>query len=402
MKKHGVALLGFGVVGGGVADLITANRNEITAYLGCEVEIRKILDLRDFPDSPFATLITHDYADILADDGVDTVIEMMGGSHPAYEYTVAALKSGKNVITSNKEAVANFGDEFTALANENGVSYRFEAAVGGGIPVINPLLSCIRQNKIREVRGILNGTTNYILTKMFTYGDSFENALSDAQAKGYAEANPDADVLGTDACRKITILTALAKDKLFDVKSVHTEGITAIRKADVLAAEKISHKIKLLGRCIAEGEKEYVMVAPFLIPADSPLAAVNGVYNAVEVVAEPLGNVMFYGQGAGAGATASAVVGDLLPIISCGNANPTPPSFNRVDYPASDSFGDFESRKYIAFAKEYEAKVKEIFTGGEFIESDECIVITNVESEKKTEEKISAIGASPLSKIRFL
>ncbi len=402
MKKHGVAILGFGVVGGGVADLLTKNREEIKGYLGCETEIRKILDLRDFPGSPFSALVTHDFADVLADEGVDTVMEMMGGSHPAYEYTVAALKAGKNVITSNKEAVANFGDEFAALAKEKGVSYRFEAAVGGGIPVINPLLGCVRQNKIREVRGILNGTTNYILTKMFTCGDSFENALMDAQAKGYAEANPDADVLGTDACRKITILTALAADKLFDVKTVHTEGITGIRKADVLAAEKIGHRIKLLGRCILGEDKEFVMVCPFLLPSDSPLSTVNGVYNAVEVVGEPLGNVMFYGQGAGAGATASAVVGDLLPIIAYGSADPIVPGFNRVDYPASDAFPSFESRKYIALPGGNEDRVRDAFGEVEFISSDECAFITGCESEEKTDAALAAIGVAPLSKIRFL
>ena len=402
MKKHGVAILGFGVVGGGVADLLTKNRDEIKGYLGCEVEIKKILDLRDFPDSPFASLVTHNFDDIIADDSVDTVMEMMGGSHPAYEYTVAALKAGKNVITSNKEVVANFGDEFVALAEENGVSYRFEAAVGGGIPVINPLLGCVRQNKIREVRGILNGTTNYILTKMFTYGDSFENALADAQAKGYAEANPAADVLGTDACRKITILTALATDKLFDVNTVHTEGITGIRKADVLNAEKINHKIKLLGRCIVEDGREFIMVAPFLLPAESPLSTVNGVYNAVEVVADPLGNVMFYGQGAGAGATASAVVGDLLPIIAYGNANPIVPGFNRVDYPASDAFGDLVSKKYIALPLDAEKKAREEWRDAEIISGDECVVITNPESEKETDNKLEAIGVACLSKIRFL
>ncbi|MBR2972501.1 MAG: homoserine dehydrogenase [Clostridia bacterium] len=402
MKKHGVAILGFGVVGGGVAELLTKNSEEIKAYLGCEVEIRKILDLRDFPNSPFSSLVTHSFDEVLADESVDTVMEMMGGSHPAYEYTVAALKAGKNVITSNKEVVAGFGDEFVALAEKMGVSYRFEAAVGGGIPVINPLLGCVRQNKIREVRGILNGTTNYILTKMFTYGDSFENALTDAQAKGYAEANPAADVLGTDACRKITILTALATDKLYDVKTVHTEGITGIRKADVLFADSRNCKIKLLGRCIAAGGREFIMVAPFLLPSDSPLSTVNGVYNAVEVVAEPLGNVMFYGQGAGAGATASAVVGDLLPIIAYGNANPIKPGFNRVGTPASDSFGDFESRKYIAFPTEYAEKVQKIFAGDEITISEECVILTGYESEKATDTKIASIGVEPLSKIRFL
>ena len=402
MKKHGVAILGFGVVGGGVADLLTRNAEEIKAYLGCEVEIKRILDLRDFPDSPFASLVTHDFNDVITDSGVDTVMEMMGGSHPAYEYTVAALKAGKNVITSNKEVVAGFGDEFVSLAKEMGVSYRFEAAVGGGIPVINPLLGCVRQNKIREVRGILNGTTNYILTKMFTYGDSFENALADAQAKGYAEANPAADVLGTDACRKITILTALATDKLYDVKTVHTEGITGIRKADVLFAEKSNHKIKLLGRCIATDGGEFIMVAPFLLPSESPLSTVSGVYNAVEVVAEPLGNVMFYGQGAGAGATASAVVGDLLPIIAYGNANPIVPGFNRVYTPASDAFGGFESRKYIALPTSCAPRARELWADAEITCEDECVVVTKPECEDATSKKLAAIGVDALSVIRFL
>ena len=402
MKKHRIAILGFGVVGGGVADLITNNSEEIKNYLSCEVEIAKILDLRDFPDSPFATLVTHDFSEIVNDATIDTVMEMMGGSHPAYEYTVAALKAGKNVITSNKEVVASFGDEFVRIADEMGVSYRFEAAVGGGIPVINPLLGCIRQNKIKEIRGILNGTTNYILTKMFTYGESFDSALKDAQAKGYAEANPDADVLGTDAARKITILTALGIDKLYDVKTVHAEGITKIRKADVAAAESMGRKIKLLGRCIVENDKEYVMVAPFLLSNESPLSGVSGVYNAVEVVAEPLGNVMFYGQGAGAGATASAVVGDLLPIIAHGNKNPIIPGFNRVDTPASTAFDEFDSAKYIALPAGLEKKVREVFGNIEFLDVDECAFITEKMSENETEKKLNALGVSPLSVIRFL
>ena len=402
MKKHRIAILGFGVVGGGVAELVTKNSDEIKNYLNCEVEIAKILDLRDFPNSPFASLVTHDFSEIVNDETIDTVMEMMGGSHPAYEYTVSALKAGKNVITSNKEVVASFGDEFVKIAEEMGVSYRFEAAVGGGIPVINPLLGCVRQNKIKEIRGILNGTTNYILTKMFTYGESFDSALKDAQAKGYAEANPDADVLGTDAARKITILTALGTDKLYNVKTVHAEGITKIRKADVAAAESMGRKIKLLGRCIVENGKEYVMVAPFLLSNDSPLSTVSGVYNAVEVVAEPLGNVMFYGQGAGAGATASAVVGDLLPIISYGSKNPIIPGFNRVDTPANAAFEEFASAKYIALPAGNEAKVREVFGSVEFLDVDECAFITKKMSENETEKKLNDLGVSPLSVIRFL
>ena len=402
MKKHRIALLGFGIVGSGVADLVTKNSDEIKRYLGCEVEIAGILDLRDFPSSPLAALITHDFSDILNDSSIDSVLEMMGGSHPAYEYTVAALKAGKNVITSNKEVVARFGDEFVRIADEMGVSYRFEAAVGGGIPVINPLLGCIRQNEIKEIRGILNGTTNYILTKMFTYGESFESALKDAQAKGYAEANPDADILGTDAARKITILTALGTDKLYDVNTVHAEGITGIRKADVAAAESIGHKIKLLGRCVVADGNEQVMVAPFLLSSECPLSHVDGVYNAIEVVGEPIGNVMFYGQGAGAGATASAVVGDLLPIIAYGSKSPIVPGFNRVDTPASDAFVSFTSAKYVALPSGYEDRVREVFGDVRFINGDECSFITDVISEKETEEKLNALGVAPLSVIRFL
>ncbi len=402
MKKHRIAILGFGVVGGGVADLVTKNRDEIKSYLGCEVEIARILDLRDFPDSPFSHLVTHDFSDILKDKSIDTVMELMGGSHPAYEYTCDALSAGKNVITSNKEVVANYGDEFIALAKENGVSYRFEAAVGGGIPVINPLISCIRQNKITEVRGILNGTTNYILTKMFTYGDTFENALHDAQAKGYAEANPDADILGVDACRKITILTALASGKLNNVSTVHTEGIVNIRKEDVQTAEEIGHSIKLLGRYISTPEESYIMVAPFLLPKDSPLSTVSGVYNAVEVVGDPIGNVMFYGQGAGAGATASAVVGDLLPIISGGNTDMALIPFKRTRTPASESFKSFKSKKYISVPAGNQDKVIEVFGNVEFTGGKECSFITASMTECETEEKIKVLGLPVLSLIRFL
>ncbi|MBQ7363716.1 MAG: homoserine dehydrogenase [Clostridia bacterium] len=403
MKKHNIAILGFGVVGGGVAELISKNADELRSYLGCEVSIKHILDLRDFPTSPFAGLVTHSYDDIVNDPEVDTVIEVMGGSHPAYEYTVAALRAGKNVITSNKEVVANYGDEFAALARDNGVSYRFEAAVGGGIPVIAPLLSSVRQNKIKEVRGILNGTTNYILTKMFTYGDSFESALADAQARGYAERNPDADILGTDASRKITILTALVNDVLLSVDNIPTEGITGIRAADVRAAESVGHKIKLLGRCIVREEgKPLVIVAPFLLPVGSPLSGVDGVYNAIEVVAEPLGNVMFYGQGAGAGATASAVVGDLIPIIAYDGKNPIVPGFNRTDYSAKEALPEFVCKSYVATAAS-EERVHEVFGDVTVLGTvDEVAFITEEMSECELSSKLSDLGAPVLSRIRFL
>ena len=341
-----IAILGFGVVGSGTAEVLTENKKIIEERLGCEYSIKYILDLRDFPDSPFADLVVHDFNIILNDPEVSIVAEMMGGSHPAYEYTVSALKAGKSVITSNKEVVATFGDEFLALAEKNGVSYRFEAAVGGGIPVIAPLIGFVGQNKITEIRGILNGTTNYILTKMFTFGAGFEESLKDAQDKGYAEKNPDADILGIDACRKIAILSSLATGKLVPTRQVHTEGITGIRKEDVKEAEKLGMQIKLLGRSIITEGGNFIMVAPFMIPSDSPLYSVSGVYNAVEVVGQPIGSIMFYGPGAGAGATASAVVGDLMQIMRSGRAC-AQPTMVKTGEDVID-FADFEARHYIA------------------------------------------------------
>ncbi len=396
-----IAILGFGVVGSGVADLITKNSGEVTRLGGDEINIKYILDLRDFPDSPFADRVVHDYNLILNDDSVSTVIEVMGGSHPAYEFTVEALSRKKNVITSNKEVVANFGDEFLALAKKNGVSYRFEAAVGGGIPVISPMISCIGQNKVTEVRGILNGTTNYILTKMFSFGDSFESALRDAQERGYAERNPDADILGTDAARKIVILSALTTGKLVPVDKVYTEGIIAIRAADVSAAEKLGASIKLLGRCITTEDEPFIMVCPFILKNDSALSGVSGVYNAVEVVGEPLGNVMFYGKGAGAGATASAVVGDLMQTMNYGGT--ALPKFEKCE--TVKNFDSFTSRHYLAFDKEAEKAVKKVFDDAEYLDTNECSLVTKEISEKELEEKLATVlknGFEPLSNIRVL
>lgn len=399
-----VAILGFGVVGGGVADLLTKNSDCVSRLGGDEINIKYILDLRDFPDSPFADRVVHDFDIILSDPEVDCVIEVMGGSHPAYEYTVAALKAGKSVITSNKEVVANYGDEFLALAAENGGCYRFEAAVGGGIPVISPMISFMGQNKISEVRGILNGTTNYILTKMFSFGDSFENSLKDAQNRGYAERNPDADVLGIDACRKITILTALVTGKLLPTELIHTEGITAIRKEDVMAAAYMDMSIKLLGRCIITDDGMQVIVAPFLLENSSPLSTVSGVYNAIEVIGDPIGNVVFYGQGAGAGATASAVVGDLMQIMRSGRGYAEPRW--TMSSEGLSHFESFISKSYVAVEgvelQEVTEKLGEIQVISEdrelaFITSELC------EAEITSAlEALTSLGATVKSRIRLI
>jgi homoserine dehydrogenase len=388
------------VVGSGTARLLTDNKAQTERFGGDEINIKYILDLRDFPDSPFADKIVHDYNIILSDPEVSVVIEVMGGSHPAYEFTVSALKSGKSVITSNKEVVANFGDEFLRIASENGVCYRFEASVGGGIPVISPMLSCVGQNKITEVRGILNGTTNFILTQMFTYGQSFESALADAQARGYAERNPDADILGTDACRKISILSAIVSGELISTENIHTEGITAIRPSDVVAAEKMGATIKLVGRGIFGEGKPLAMVAPSIVPLDMPLGSVRGVYNAIEVVGEPIGNVMFYGQGAGAGATASAVVGDLMQIMREGTSSYAP-SFNKFD--GECGFDSFVSKHYIALGATDKDKLLSALPESSVIENgDEFAVITPMMSEADIASVLKAADLSPLSHIRVL
>ena len=398
-----IAILGFGVVGGGVAKLITDNYKETVKLCGDDVNIKYILDLRDFPDSPFADRVVHDYNIILNDPEVSYVIEVMGGSHPAYEFTMSALRAGKSVISSNKEVVANFGDEFMRAAEEAGVSYRFEAAVGGGIPVLSPMITMLRQNKITEVRGILNGTTNYILTKMFSFGEDFDSCLKDAQAKGYAERNPDADILGIDASRKIAILGALISDKLIPTDSIHTEGITKIRSEDVKAAEKLGLTIKLVGRCIVdENGKCFIMVSPFMLPTDSPLSGVSGVFNAVEVVGEPIGNVMFYGPGAGAGATASAVVGDLMQAMRSGRAIKMPVMEKSTE--TLKDFDEFTARSYVAISGD-KAAVGEVFGRVSFIDSDEVQFVTEEMSERDISLALAALetkGASVKSRIRLL
>ncbi len=313
-----IAVLGFGTIGSGVAEVIKTNAATVAAQAGDEVNIKYILDLRDFPDHELGDRVVHDFNVILNDPEVSIVAEMMGGSHPAYDFSIAALKAGKNVVTSNKEVVANFGCELLAAAKENGVRYLFEASVGGGIPIIRGLTTSLAGNEICEINGILNGTTNYILTQMKTYGKTMEEALREAQAKGYAEANPDADILGIDACRKICILSALSFGELVASDLVKTEGITNITTADVEKAEANGQSIKLVARARRNDEgKLYMAVSPVAVNNSNPLSTVNDVFNAILVRGNTLGDVMFYGAGAGSLPTASAVVADIIDICRC-------------------------------------------------------------------------------------
>jgi homoserine dehydrogenase len=316
-KNLVVALLGFGVVGSGVAQVITENQDRIESATGRGADIRYILDLRDFPDSPFADRIVHDFNVIVSDPEVDVVIEMMGGSHPAYEFTRASIEAGKSVITSNKEVVANFGTELLALAVEHGVRYLFEASVGGGIPVLRPLAQDMAANRVKTIDGILNGTTNYILTRMVSGGVSFEAALAEAQEKGYAECDPSADVDGLDAARKIVILTAMATGLRVDPNIISAEGIRNITEADVAVAEKLNCTIKLIGHMERVGERLSVWVAPCFVPRPyNPLSNIDDVFNGVLIDTDMLGQTMFYGRGAGKLPTAGAVVSDLVDIAT--------------------------------------------------------------------------------------
>ena len=309
-----VAVLGFGTVGSGVAEVLTMNKELITQRVGTQVDLKYILVRRDFPGSPYQDKFVRDFSFIEDDPEVDVVAEVMGGTGAALDYTVRAIKAGKSVVTSNKELVAAHGYELLKLAQENGVSYLFEASVGGGIPILRPLSNCLAGNEISQVSGILNGTTNYILTRMIRAGLTFDQALAEAQELGYAEKDPTADVDGHDACRKICILAALAYGQHVYPEQVATQGIRSVALEDVSYAESKGYRIKLLGRALRQGEKVCTYVAPHLVPDSSPLAGVEDVFNAIALTGNAVGDVMFYGRGAGKLPTASAVVGDIIDI----------------------------------------------------------------------------------------
>ena len=311
-----IALLGFGVVGSGTAEVLTKNRSLIEKHSGKQIEIKYILDLRDFPDHPLGNRVVHDFNLILNDPEVSVVAEMMGGSHPAYEFTKAALEAGKHVVTSNKEVVANFGAELLDIARQHGVNYLFEASVGGGIPIIRPLQTDLAPDNILSVSGILNGTTNYILSKMKNDGAEFADALREAREKGYAEADPTADIEGLDAARKIVILCALAFGVLIPPSEIEVEGITKITSDQVAVAESLGCAVKLIGHTERIGDRVLAMVGPHLVPASNPIHHVEDVFNGILVNSDPLGKTFFYGAGAGKLPTAGAIVSDLLNATS--------------------------------------------------------------------------------------
>ena len=315
-----IAVMGYGTVGSGVVEVLNTNQASIDKRVGEEVRIKYVLDLRDFPGDPVESVLVHDFETIVNDPEVKVVVEVMGGVEPAYTFTKRCLLAGKSVCTSNKALVAAHGAELLQIAKDKNLNYLFEASVGGGIPIIRPLQTCLTADEIVEISGILNGTTNYILTNMTYGGANFDDALKDAQEKGYAERNPEADVEGHDACRKIAILTSLVSGKRVDFEDIYTEGITKVTAEDIKYADKLGRVIKLLAMSKKEADgKYYAMVAPFLIDAANPLYSVNGVFNAIFVEGNMLGDSMFYGSGAGKLPTASAVAADV--VDACRNLN---------------------------------------------------------------------------------
>lgn len=306
------AIFGYGTVGSGVYEVLTKNSDIIRNKLGDRIEVKYVLDLRDFEGDPVQKVLVHDVNTILEDEEVSIICETMGGEKPAYDFTRRALELGKSVCTSNKELVEKHGAELLRISKEHQCSYLFEASVGGGIPIIRPLCTSLAQEHIESITGILNGTTNYILSKMENEGADFDTVLKRAQEKGYAERNPEADVCGYDAGRKIAILASLAYGKNVDFADLYVEGITQITKADFAYAHKLGMTIKLFAKSLCRDGKYYAMVAPFMVTSDNPLYAVQNVFNAILVHGSMVGDTMYYGKGAGKLATASAVVADVI------------------------------------------------------------------------------------------
>ena len=395
-----VAVMGYGTVGSGVVEVIEKNKEEINKKSNEALNIKYILDLRDFPGDPYEDKIVHDVEVILNDPEVQIICETMGGLKPAYEFTKRALMSGKSVCTSNKELVATHGPELIQIAHEHTCNYLFEASVGGGIPIIRPLNYSLTAEKIDAISGILNGTTNYILTKMEREGAAFEEVLKEAQEKGYAERNPEADVEGYDACRKIAILSSLMCGKNVRYQDIYTEGITKITADDFKYAKVMDCTIKLLGIAKEENGGLYAMVSPFLISKSHPLSMVNDVFNAVCVHGNMLGDSMYYGRGAGKLPTASAVVSDVVDcarhigkIITC---------FWDAEDVKLTNVDEVERAFFVRVEKAKEQKAKETFGDVKEITAGvdgEFAFVTGRMSEKEFNEKAEKVGV--ISRIRF-
>lgn len=389
-----IAVLGYGTVGSGVVEVIKKNHNSISKRAGQEVSIKYVLDLREFPGDPVQEILVHDYNVILNDPEVKIVVEVLGGINPAYGFVKSALEAGKSVATSNKELVAAHGAELLAIAKANNVNFLFEASVGGGIPIIRPINQSLTADEITEITGILNGTTNYILSKMTDEGSDFDSVLKSAQEKGYAERNPEADVEGYDACRKIAILTSLACGKQVDFEDIYTEGITKITEADIKYAKAIGAAIKLLGTSRWINGSIYSMVAPFMIDKNHTLYNVSGVFNGIFVHGNMLGDTMFYGRGAGKLPTASAVVADVVDATKHQGTN-IMTIWDEEKITLGD-MKDFECRFFVRVKDtNSKADIENAFGNVSYIQADdvtgELAFLTDKISESKFEDKIKSL-----------
>lgn len=398
-----IAVLGYGTVGSGVVEVLCTNQDSINKKAGEDINIKYVLDLRDFPGDVIQDKIVHDYDVILNDPEIKIVVEVMGGVEPAYTFVKKALLAGKSVCTSNKELVAKHGPELLDIAYEKEINFLFEASCGGGIPIIRPLNSSLTADEIDEITGILNGTTNYILSKMSKEGLEFADVLEDAQEKGYAEKNPEADVEGYDACRKIAILSSLAFGNHVDFEDIYTEGITKISAQDILYANFMHKAIKLLASSKRVNHQFFAMVAPFMISDEHPLYSVNDVFNGIFVHGNVLGDAMFYGSGAGKLPTASAVVADVVDAAK--HKNKTIMTFWSSKKLELASIEDAKRRFFVRIPKDKLSDAKEIF--GNDIEvicvpelKGECGFITNTVTEKEFEEYADKLG-NIISRIRM-
>ena len=387
-----IAVMGYGTIGSGVVDVLRINKEKITKRAGEPVDVKYILDLREFPGDPMEDAIVHDYQTIVNDPEIGIVVETMGGVEPAYTFVKAMLEAGKQVATSNKNLVAAKGAELIKIARDHNVNFQFEASVGGGIPIIRPLNKCLTADEIEEITGILNGTTNYMLTKMAEEGADFDEVLKDAQEKGYAEKDPTADIEGHDPCRKIAILTSLVCGRQVDFEDIHCEGITKITAEDIKYATSMGTAIKLLATSRKVGDQYYAMVSPVMIDAKNPLYSVNGVFNAIFIHGNVLGDAMFYGSGAGKLPTASAVVADVVDCAKNKGRNIMMSwSEEKLDLLQID---DVKSRFFVrvsGHAAERQSEIEELFGKVEIVAvpslSEEFAFITGEITEQEYREK---------------
>ena len=391
-----IAILGYGTVGSGVYQIVNENQAVLRRKCGKDLVVKYVLDLREFPGDPVQEILTHRFEDVLEDDSVRLVVEVMGGVEPANTFVTACLGKGKSVVTSNKELVARHGSRLIRLARENHCNFLFEASVGGGIPIIRPLISSLTADDILEIKGIVNGTTNYILSEMTRYGKTFEEVLALAQEYGYAEKDPAADVEGYDACRKDAILCSLAFGKTVDYQEIPTEGITHISAKDVDYAKAMGRTIKLLAYGKKSEKGVTARVAPYLLPDDHPLSRVDGVFNAVFIKGNMLGDTMYYGRGAGKLPTASAVVSDVVDAIKHFGRNIIIDwSEEKQSVLPTDAV---ETCQLIRISESLLPLARQLFPQAEVVDlpqpDGELAVVTGVESEHSVAEKIQKLAAA--------